>query len=321
MTESHSHDVQGIGCPEVAVVGHILKERVIFPDRVLYPVLGSPVAYCSICLARLGKDVGIVTKIGCDFPKHLLEAFSQVGVRQEGVITNNASTANELIYSRDGHKTLRFLSRAAKISHADIPTTYLDSKIIYLCPIDHEIDEATIERLSEKRRSMMVDLGGFGGATSEQHPPVKDGIELQRICPFFDVVKASIEDLEYILGIYPRDCEGAAKMLLRWGARIVVVTLGQEGAFVATREKQMRFPAYLQDQRDVLDQTGAGDCFAGGFLSQFLATRDPFEATLHGNVVTSFVIQRTGGAAADRMPTEREANRRAIEMRARLVPG
>jgi len=319
MAEPDSLDTRGAGAPEFALVGHILNERVIFPDRVLYPVLGSPVAYCSICLARLGKSVGIVTKIGSDFPKHLLEVFAQVGVRQEGIITTNASTTDELIYHKDGHKTLKFLSRAAKIGYSDIPPKYLESQIIYLCPMDHEIEEATIERLSARRRLMMVDLGGFGGATSEKHPPVKDGMELQRICRFFDVVKASIEDLEYILGIGPSDYEDATKLLLRWGANIVVVTLGRDGAFVSTGERSMRFPAYLEDQGDVLDQTGAGDCFSAGFLSEFLVTQDPFEATLHGNVVTSFVIERTGGASANRMPSKGEANRRAIEMRARLA--
>jgi sugar/nucleoside kinase (ribokinase family) len=319
MAETHSLDGRRTGSPEIAVVGHILNERVIFPDRVLYPVLGSPVAYSSICLARLGKNVGIVTKIGNDFPKHLLEVFAQVGVRQEGVITTNTSTTNELIYHKDGHKTLKFLSRAAKIDYSDIPSNYLDSKIIYLCPIDYEIEGATIKRLSEKRRLMMVDLGGFGGATSEKHPPVKDGTELRHICPFFDVVKASIEDLEYILGIDPSDYKEATEMLLQFGVGTVVVTLGREGAFVSTAEKSMRFPAYLEDQQDVLDQTGAGDCFSAGFLSEFAVTQDPFEATLQGNVVTSFVIQRTGGASVTRMPTQEEVSRRAREMKARLA--
>jgi sugar/nucleoside kinase (ribokinase family) len=317
MTETHRLDACRSGGLEVAVVGHILKERVIFPDRVLYPVLGSPAAYCSICLACLGKQVGIVTKIGEDFPQQLLEVFAQVGVRQEGVITSDASTTNELIYHPDGHKTLRFLTRAAKINYADFPPAYLESPIIYLCPMDHEIEEATIERLSQRRRLMMVDLGGFGGATTEKHPLVKDETELRRLCPFFDVVKASIEDLEYILGTSGSDYEEAAEMLRGWGAGIVVVTLGREGAFVSTGERRMHFPAYWQDQQSVLDQTGAGDCFAAGFLSEFLATQDPFEAAFYGNVVTSFVIERTGGSSAQRMPTRGEADRRAMEMRAR----
>jgi sugar/nucleoside kinase (ribokinase family) len=321
MIEAPRRDPPGMGGLEVAVVGHILKERVIFPDRVLYPVLGSPAAYSSICLARLSNKVGIVTRIGDDFPRQLLEVFAQAGVRQEGVIIGAASTTNELIYHPDGHKTLKFLTRAAKIDYADIPPGYLDAPIIYLCPMDHEIEEATIERLSKKKRFMMVDLGGFGGATTANHPLVKDGMELRRLCPFFDVVKASIEDLEYILGIGSSDYADAAETLLGWGARIVVVTLGREGAYVSTGGRREFFPAYWQDQQSVLDQTGAGDCFAAGFLSAFLVTQDPFAAAFHGNVVTSFVIERTGGSSAHRMPTREEAEGRATEMRARVTSG
>ena len=42
MVEPHSLDARGIGAPDVAVVGHILNERVIFTDRVLYPCLVVP---------------------------------------------------------------------------------------------------------------------------------------------------------------------------------------------------------------------------------------------------------------------------------------
>lgn len=321
MAEARRLEARETGHLEVVVVGHILNERVIFPDRVLYPVLGSPTAYCSICLARLGRQVGIVTKIGDDFPPQLLQFFAQAGVRQEGVIVTGPSTRNELTYHPDGHKTLRFLSRAAKIGYSDIPPAYLESKMIYVCPMDHEIEQATVERLSEKTRFMMVDLGGFGGATSEKHPEVKDGTEIRRLCPFFDVVKASIEDLEYILGISPGEYEDAARMLHGWEAETVVITLGREGAFVSTRQSSTRFPAYLEHQEDVVDQTGAGDCFAAGFISEYLVTQDPFQATLHGNVVTSFVIERTGGSSAQRMPKQAEANRRAMEMRTRLASG
>ncbi|MDD5600494.1 MAG: carbohydrate kinase family protein, partial [Actinomycetota bacterium] len=62
---------------DIAVLGHILKEKIIFPDREIYPVLGSPVAYSSVCMASLGVDVGIVTKIGKDFPEELLKVFNE----------------------------------------------------------------------------------------------------------------------------------------------------------------------------------------------------------------------------------------------------
>ena len=52
--------------PEIIVVGHILNEKIVFPDRVIAPVLGSPAAYSSVCLASLGVKVGVVSKIGSE---------------------------------------------------------------------------------------------------------------------------------------------------------------------------------------------------------------------------------------------------------------
>jgi sugar/nucleoside kinase (ribokinase family) len=68
-----------------------------------------------------------------------------------------------------------------------------------------------------------------------------------------------------------------------------------------------------------VDQTGAGDSFSAGFLFHYGRTQDAFSATLYGNAVTSFVIERTGGVLADRMPSRAEADRRAEVLRSRLA--
>jgi sugar/nucleoside kinase (ribokinase family) len=305
--------------PDVVLAGHILNEKVVFPDRVLSPVLGSPVAYCSVCLACLGARVGIVTKIGEDFPPQLMSVFQETGVDTAGVRVGGVSTRNELIYQADGHKTLRFLSKAPSIGYADFPEQFLRAKIIYVCPMDHEVSIEGIRRLSRLERIMMVDLGGFGGATSADHPPVKDGAELRDLCPYFTVVKGSIEDLGHILGASPTDEEAVAEQILKLGSRIVVVTLGARGAYVRTGDGDMRYPPYLGQQADVVDQTGAGDCFSAGFLFHYGRTQDAFSATLYGNAVTSFVIERTGGVVAARMPSRAEADRRADVIRSRLA--
>ncbi len=303
--------------PQILVVGHILNERVIFPDHVLYPVLGSPAAYSSICLARLGVQVGLVTKVGADFPKDLLSAFDEAGVRRRGIGRSRASTNDELIYQADGRKRIRFLTKADPITYADIPAQYLAAPLVYICPMDEEIDFEMLSRLRAEGHCMVVDLGGFGGATSAIHPPVKDGSGVARICPLFDIVKASTEDLEYILGIPGEDYETAAAALLGWGSGAVVVTRGKDGAYVSQGGVGRTFPAYLKDARSVVDQTGAGDCFSAGFLTHYLNSRDPFLAAVYGNVVTSFVIERTGGASVARMPQRRDADERARQFLSR----
>jgi sugar/nucleoside kinase (ribokinase family) len=305
--------------PDVVLAGHILNEKVVFPDRVLYPVLGSPVAYCSVCLACLGATVGIVTKIGEDFPPQLMSVFRDVGVNTAGVRVGGVSTRNELLYGMDGRKTLRFLSRAPSIGFADFPEQFLRAKIIYLCPMDHEVSFEEIRRLSRTGGTMMVDLGGFGGATSAEHPVVKDGEELRSLCSYFHIVKGSIEDLGHILGAAPGDEEAVADRILGFGARVVVITLGARGAFVRTKGGGARLPPYIVQQADVVDQTGAGDCFSAGFLFEYGRSQDAFSAALYGNAVTSFVIERTGGVLAARMPGRAEADRRADVIRSRLA--
>jgi len=304
--------------PDVVLAGHILNEKVVFPDRVLSPVLGSPVAYCSVCLARLGAAVGIVTKIGDDFPRQLLSVFQETGVDTAGIRVGGVSTRNELIYQADGRKTLRFLTRAPSIEYPDFPERFLRSKIIYVCPMDHEVSLEAIRQLSLLGRTMVVDLGGFGGATSADHPPAKDGAELRNLCPYFTVVKGSIEDLGHILGASSNDEEAVAEQLLGFGSRVVVITLGARGAYVRTGEHGTHYPPYLGAQADVVDQTGAGDCFSAGFLFEYGRTRDARAATLYGNAVTSYVIERTGGVVAARMPSKAEADRRADVIGSRL---
>ena len=53
---------------DIVSIGHIVREYIVFPDRKTEEVLGSPAAYSSVALARLGERVGVVTRIGADMP-------------------------------------------------------------------------------------------------------------------------------------------------------------------------------------------------------------------------------------------------------------
>jgi len=292
---------------DVVCIGHILNEKIIFPDKVISPVLGSPAAYSSVCLASLGVDVGIVTKIGPDFPKDLLEAYSKVGVGKEGISIGEASTNNELIYDSDGNKTLKFITRAEDINYSDIPREYHSTKIFYICPMDHEINMDTIEKISKLGKTMIVDLGGYGGGTSEKHPPVKDGSIIKDLCPYFKIVRASIEDLYHIFG---HDiCEGTvSEKILDWGAESVVITLGEKGAYVRTATEKRNIPAYPIEE--FVDQTGAGDCFTAGFIAEYLKSGDLFVSAIYGSATTSYIIERSGGVLPERMPDTEEVEKR-----------
>ena len=63
---------------DIVIMGHFVKEMIHFPDRILGPVLGSPVAYSSVVAGKLGAKVGVVTRAGKDMPDYLLSPIFQV---------------------------------------------------------------------------------------------------------------------------------------------------------------------------------------------------------------------------------------------------
>lgn len=293
---------------DIAVIGHILNEKVVFPEKEIYPVLGSPVAYSSVCMSMLSVDVGIVTKIGRDFPEQLLTVFKQTGVDTSGIKLCNSSTNNELIYDFNGNKRVNFLSKADDISYMDIPSDYLDSEIFSVSPMDYEVGLDTIKKLNETGKVTAVDIGGYGGGTSATHPNIKNGQEIREVCPYFNIVKGSIEDYLHIFGDTTDEVYISDKVI-EWGADISIVTLGERGSYIKTKNNQKYILPYPIKHR--VDQTGAGDCYMAGFLSSYLKDRDPFEAGYIGTAATSYVIERSGGVVAQRMPSLKEVLKRA----------
>jgi len=307
---------------DVVVLGHIIIETIVFPDgRVLTPVLGSPAAYSSVAMARLGDRVGLCTKVGKDIPKEFIEVFNKAGVDLAGMkIAGRESTRNKLIYTTPENKRVEYLSKAPDIEFDDIPETAKDTGLFYICPMDYEVPPRVAQKLVNEGKEVVVDLGGYGGATSATHPygaesklPVT--IEIISIC---DIVKASIEDCQYIFGsTYVSEPERCyADKMLTMGAKRVVITLGSKGVYYADTEVNKRFPPL---PCKAIDTTGAGDAFAAGMIHGYLSDKDDIDTMImFGQATACCVVERTGGVAPERMPTKEEVQ---LRLRKEVVNG
>ena len=128
---------------------------------------------------------------------------------------------------------------------------------------------------------------------------------MRSVLSYVDVMKLSDEETELLTGKY--EPEDAAKELLEKGVKIVAVTLGAEGALVCTKEGSVVVPGY---KANLVDTTGAGDSFWGGFLHKLLESgKRPENVTLeeaasfakYGNAVASLCVEKRGAIPA--MPT------------------
>jgi sugar/nucleoside kinase (ribokinase family) len=88
------------------------------------------------------------------------------------------------------------------------------------------------------------------------------------------------------------DLDSAIKALHALGVKIVIVTLGKDGAAVSVENKLHRVPAYVVNK--VVDPTGAGDAFIGGFLAEYVRGEDCSWSSYVGSAVASFVVEGIG---------------------------
>ena len=98
----------------------------------------------------------------------------------------------------------------------------------------------------------------------------------------------------------------AAREILGWGPRVIVAKQGEYGAALVTRESFFALPAYPLET--VVDPTGAGDTFAGGFvgyiaanLSQGLSEDLLRRAMAHATVLASFNVEQFGTERVERL--------------------
>jgi len=104
----------------------------------------------------------------------------------------------------------------------------------------------------------------------------------------------------------------AARMILSWGPKALVVKRGEYGAALFTKDSYFAIPAYPLES--VFDPTGAGDTFAGGFMG-YLASQEKLDeaamrrAMIFGSVMASFNVEEFGTERVRRL-THGEINDR-----------
>jgi ribokinase len=92
-----------------------------------------------------------------------------------------------------------------------------------------------------------------------------------------------------------KDHGGAAQALLRLGPRVVVVTLGGDGVFAATRDEAVLIPALTLD---VVDTTAAGDAFAGAYAVALLEGSGAEQAARFANVAAALATTKLGAQSS-----------------------
>jgi hypothetical protein len=181
----------------------------------------------------------------------------------------------------------RMASHPASPRPADIPPDYLNARVLHMCPLDY----MTVIRLTFAFREASVGIltldpsAAYMTATGLEDMPTL----LQGLTAFLP----SEEELRALFWGRTDDLWQMAEALGECGCEFIIVKRGARGQMLydSVSKKRWEIPAY---PARLVDPTGAGDSFCGGFLAGYQKTFDPLRGMLYGNVSASLSIEGSG---------------------------
>ncbi|MFQ6118546.1 MAG: PfkB family carbohydrate kinase [Methanosarcinales archaeon] len=268
--------------PKFVAIGNITHD--IYGNEVRsesdyeYRIGGSSV-YSSITARNFGIKAGIVSNIGKDFK--FFGLLHNIDISY--AICENTTTFRN-VYT-NGRKQYVF-KIADPITPTQIPYTFLNAEIIYICPVLNEVD-SNILKLFKYRNSPLIGVSPQGWVRCYRRNKgdiiKKEWDNAKEILQYTDVLIFSEEDIpEYNSKIE----EYTANKNL-----IVIVTKGKNGADLYFKGKIYHFPAYPTKEKD---PTGAGDVFGAAFLIKYYESGDIIESARFATCSASFVVEKIG---------------------------
>ncbi|MBS7647478.1 MAG: carbohydrate kinase family protein [Candidatus Bathyarchaeia archaeon] len=278
---------------DITIVGHLCIDSISLPNKQSpYTILGGSAAYTSLSAKRLGANVSIISKVGGDFPKAYLWWLSQEGIDLTGVlrIEGEKTTRFELKYdSSMSNRTLRLLSKAPVIKVEDLPNL-LDTKVAHIAPIADEIPYDVTEKMKKSTEVLSIDPQGLVRAFDENGTVVSKPLEDKRVLELVNIYKSSKEEIEAITGM--ADLRAAIRSIHDFGVETVIVTMGIKGAAISIDGTVYEIPVYTPDK--IVDPTGAGDAFIGGFLAEYVQGKEVLWCACVGSAAASAVVEGVG---------------------------
>jgi 2-dehydro-3-deoxygluconokinase len=288
--------------PDIVAIGEPLFELNRGKgESVFRPGHGGDTSNCAIAAARQGASVGYVSAVGADqFGESFLDLWAEEKVDTSAVKTSQ--TAHTGLYfvthGPDGHvfSYMRAGSAASRITPDDVPAEMIrGARVLHASGISQAISSNAADAVFTAMRIARgagVTVSYDTNLRLRLWPLDRARAVIHAAAGLADILRPGLDDAIHLTGL--ADPDRIVDFYLGLGPKIVALTLGSDGALIATEDRRERlapFPVKL------VDATGAGDTFDGAFLAEYLRTGDPFAAGHYANVAAALSTEGYGAVA------------------------
>jgi len=268
------------------VVGSVALDTVETPFGRTEDALGGSAVYFSAS-ASLFAPVKLVGVVGDDYPVEKLDFLAERGVDLSGLVRKTGESfrwSGEYRFDMNSAKTLDTRLGVFAEFKPHIPQSFRTAECVLLANIDPVLQLEVLDQVDDPQ-FVACDTMNFWIESKRD--------ELLKLLERVDLLFANDAEVRQLSR--ETNLARAGRWIQRHGPKYVVIKKGEHGAILFTPDSVFFAPGYPLEE--VFDPTGAGDCFAGGFMGyltrcESMSETEMRRAMIFGSAMGSFAVER-----------------------------
>ena len=275
------------------VVGTVAFDAIETPFGKTDKIVGGAATYIGLSASKFCDHINLISVVGDDFPKSAINMMQKHHMNTDGLqIKQGEKTffwSGKYHTDMNTRDTLDTQLNVLENFDPRVPENYQDCDCLMLGNLMPSVQKKVLSQLKQRPKLIVLDTMNFWMDNCLE--------ELIEALKEVDVLTINDEEARQLSG--ENSLVKAARKILSFGPRHLIIKKGEHGALLFNEEEVFFAPALPLE--DVFDPTGAGDTFAGGFVGHLCATKDYSfhnmkRAVIFGSVMASFCVEKFGTA-------------------------
>ena len=275
---------------QLVTVGTVAFDNIETPFGRADMVVGGAATYISLAASFFLDESGLVSVVGDDFPTDMMDLMRAKGVDLTGleVLKGKESFfwSGRYHYDMNTRDTLETRLNVLLDLDPKLPENYKAAPYVMLGNLDPKVQAKVLDQMTDPALVVMDTMNFWMDSAMD---------DLKKVIGRVDILCVNDAEARQLSGQH--SLVKAANTILEMGPTYLVVKKGEHGALLFSKDRVFFAPAMPLE--DIIDPTGAGDTFAGGFIGYLARTQDhSFDnlkrAIIVGSALASFCCEKFG---------------------------
>ncbi len=275
----------------VLIVGTVAFDKIETPFGKTEKIVGGAATYICLSTSHFTKKISLVSIVGDDFPLNDIKSLEERNVNTKGLQIKKGEKTffwhGKYHNSMNSRDTLETQLNVLENFDPIVPEEFKKSEYLMLGNLMPSVQKKVLNQMKIRPKLIVLDTMNFWMDNFMN--------DLKQSLKEVDVLTINDEEARQLSGEY--SLIKASQKILLMGPKYLIIKKGEHGALLFGENEVFFCPALPLEE--VLDPTGAGDSFAGGFIghiakSGIINFENMKKAVVYGTVLASFSVEKFG---------------------------